>query len=462
MNNNQVDLTELLSSFVVNLKFSSLPNEVVYQTKMFVADYCAASIASFKVNNDLNNAMLSVAEEEGGKAQASVLFSDKKFPVSTAAWLNAAYSHGADMDDGNRKAAGHIGTSVISAVFAAAEEVNSSWSEVITAINAGYEVFNRIVSASMPDIYNKGFHSTGVGGAMACAAAVAKIYNLDKSAVYNAISLAAIQSAGLIIIDESGQGCKPINPAAAAKTGVLSAKLAKRGIESSKNPLQSKKGWFNAFGDNVNEAEITDGLGEKFTILESYLKLFPTCRHTHCAMEAAETLRKQIVEQEIGFDEIKQIKLIVYPAAIKSTGSIRFPSSAEQAKFSICYCIATMLNKGNFGFEDLDCNISATIKSLIEKIVYIEDPSLENRQKGIRGAGLQIELLDNTALSHTVLVPKGEGEKTLSIEDICQKMNNCAAKVTDTEKAVDLVTQIININPNNKFSYPMRDLRAVR
>ena len=32
------------------------------------------------------------------------------------AFLNALYAHGADLDDGNSKSAGHIGASVISAV----------------------------------------------------------------------------------------------------------------------------------------------------------------------------------------------------------------------------------------------------------------------------------------------------------------------------------------------------------
>ena len=101
--------------------------------------------------------------------------------------------------------------------------------------------FNRIAGAAQPGLYNRGFHSTGIAGAMACGAACAKLMGLDRCGVYNSVSLAAIQSSGLIIIDESGQRCKPINPANAARIGVLSALMAERGLLSSQNPLESQK-----------------------------------------------------------------------------------------------------------------------------------------------------------------------------------------------------------------------------
>lgn len=37
--------------------------------------------------------------------------------MTNAAFMNAVYAHGADMDDGNRKSAGHIGAHVISSVL---------------------------------------------------------------------------------------------------------------------------------------------------------------------------------------------------------------------------------------------------------------------------------------------------------------------------------------------------------
>ena len=90
--------------------------------------------------------------------------------MTNAAFMNAVYAHGADMDDGNRKSAGHIGAHVISSVFALGEKLGVTWKDIIVAINVGYEFFNRIAGAAQPGLYNRGFHSTGIAGAMACGA----------------------------------------------------------------------------------------------------------------------------------------------------------------------------------------------------------------------------------------------------------------------------------------------------
>ena len=90
------DLTQLLSSFAEKLQFEDLSQETVAQTRLFVADYFAACVAGYRVNDAFNRAMLAVAREEGGNRVASVLFDGEKTAASTAAWVNAAYAHGAD------------------------------------------------------------------------------------------------------------------------------------------------------------------------------------------------------------------------------------------------------------------------------------------------------------------------------------------------------------------------------
>ncbi len=267
------NLTQILSDFAAQLKFEDLPDKVIELTKMFIADYIAAAFAGYRVNSEVNSAVLSLIDEMGGAEQSSVIFSPKKYPISNAAFINALYSHGADMDDGNRKAAGHIGAHVLSSVFALSETLSVTWREVFTAIKVGYEMFNRLAGASQPSLYNKGFHSTSIAGSVACAAACGKLLDIGSDGIYNAISLGAVQSSGLIIIDESGQACKRINPANAARAGVISAQLAAKGVVGPRNPLESKKGWFNAFSNNIDEEILLDGLGKKFTICESYLKL---------------------------------------------------------------------------------------------------------------------------------------------------------------------------------------------
>lgn len=442
--------TEILSKFAAQLRFKDLPEQVVEQTKMFITDYIAAAFAGYKVNEEVNSAVLSLIDEMGGTEQSSVLFSKKKYPISNAAFINALYSHGADMDDGNRKAAGHIGAHVMSAVFALAETLSVLWEDVFVAINVGYEVFNRIAGASQPSLYNKGFHSTGIAGSVACAAACAKLLDLSSEGIYNAMSLGAFQSNGLIIIDESGQACKPINPANAARTGVISAQLAAKGVIGPRDPLESKKGWFNAFTDYVDEEVLFDGLGEKFTICESYLKLYPTCRHTHCVIEASVNIRNRMMNRRL-LNDITSIHVITYPSAIRSAGSIRHPLTPEEAKFSIHYALATALCYGTFSLRDLNCdNTSKEVREIIEKIRLIPDETMEDRKAGIRGAKIIVNFLDGMTEEETILIPKGEASKPLTWDEITSKLDACAeGLLVETKQLAD---SIRNLDTSKAFS----------
>lgn len=445
------DMTSRISRFVADLRFEDLDTATVEQVKLFIADYYAACFAGYRINTALNEAGMKRMTAMGGNPRADVLFSGVKMPETNAAFLNALYAHGADMDDGNRKAAGHIATHVMPAVFALADTMEVTWQEVFTAIVAGYDVFNRVVGAAQPSLYNKGFHGTGIGGGIACAAACAKLMGLDEEGIYNAISLAAIQSSGLIIIDESGQGCKPINPANGARIGLESAQLAALGVESSRNPLESKKGWFNAFSDGVDEAVLLDGLGKVFTINESYLKLYPSCRHTHCGIDAAVAIRRRMQEDGLGLDAVEAIDVTIYPSAIKSTGHTPYPTTVDEAKFSLHYCLAAALEKGEFGLAELEVSSCEKTAFLVPKIRVTPDPELENRAKGIRGAVVSVTAGGKT-YTETVLTPKGEGEQRLSWADLEIKFRQCAAGMADADQVAVLMDRIRTLNPQSPYS----------
>lgn len=447
------DYIETLSDFAEQLQYEQLPEKVVEQTKKYILDYYAASCAGYKVNKIFNKAVLEVIRGCGGNEQATVLFGNKKYPVQETAFVNAIYAHGADMDDGNKKAAGHIGAHVISAVFSVAEWKCANWKDVITAVNVGYEFFNRVASAAQPSLYQKGFHSTGIAGSIACAAACAKLLSLDKEKIYDAVSIAAVQSSGLIIIDESGQGCKPINPGNAARIGVFSALLAMYGIESPRNTLQSHKGWFHAYSDSQDPGMNLKNLGQDFTILESYLKLYPSCRHTHSCIDAALDMRSEIMNgQKLDIGYIQSIDIYIYPNAIKSAGKIRHPKSVDEAKFSIAYAVAVALCKGEFGLSDLYVKgTSSEISQLSDLITLHSDVSMEDRENGFRGCRMVICKVNGDCIEKLVNNPKGEGKYPLNWIDIEKKMISCSEGMLTEEEAMSIAKKCRYLDVDSKF-----------
>lgn len=440
--------SKLLSDFVFNLRYKDLPQEAIEQTKLYIADYYAACFAGKKVNGKFNKAVEEILFENSSKGVSSVLNSEKKLSSIDAAYLNAVYAHGADMDDGNRKAMGHVAAHVMSTAFSVGEEVHATGKELFTAINAGYEVYNRVAASVQPGLVYRGFHSTGTAGAIACGAVAAKLLKLDSDGIYNAMSLSSVQAGGLIIIAESGQCCKPINPANACRVGIMSAKLVEKGVESPRNPLESKKGWFHAMSDTVDVSMITENLGKTFTICESYLKPYPSCRHTHCGIDAAICLHDKIKGKEI-----KKIILNIYNNAIQIAGQIKIPVTPEDSKFSIHYSLATALLKGHFNLDDLDLkNVSDELISVINKIEFVADDSMENRDQGIRGSKVTVILENGESYSETVLIPKGDAANPFSWDDMKGKMESCMVGFIDSGEIPNVINKIKTLDFVSEFS----------
>ena len=452
-----IHYTEILSDFAFGLKYGDLPRGTVENTKKVILDWYSSAFAGMRVNRDFNAVVRSVWLG-GGERSASVLCGKEKLYSETdAAFMNAVYAHGADMDDGNRLSMGHIAASVISAVFAVAESdgrknaANYRGEEVIVAINTGYEIFNRIGAAAQPGLVKRGFHSTGTAGGMACAAAVAKLIGLDSDGIYRAISLAAVQSSGLIVIAESGQSVKPLNPANAARIGILSARMAEKGAVAPRFPLESEKGWFHAMTDCVNEGRITDGLGRRFTVDEGYLKPYPSCRHTHAPIECALRLRAVFMEnyRVIPIDEIDTVEIYPYENAVRIAGQIDLPRVDEDTKFSIKYAVAYALVNGSFGLDALTVDaVTEEASRIAERIRFVIDPDMEQGDKGIRGATVSVTMRDGGTVSETVLIPKGDAAAPFSREDAMAKLYACSDGIISREDADRLAKWVDEFEKN--------------
>lgn len=188
--------------------------------------------------------------------------------------------------------------------------------------------------------------------------------------------------------------------------------------------------------DSFDQSYIVDGLGKNYTINESYLKPYPSCRHTHCPIEAIENIRKRMLESNYSWEDIKSIRIKIYKNAIMVAGQVIHPENLEETKFSIHFTAACTMVKGEFGLNEMNDYQDSGINQLIEKIELREDDTLEDTKKGIRGACVEVLLNDGTRYSSTVLVPKGETINPMTLSDIEKKLND-AIYVSAIEDCVD-------------------------
>ena len=430
------------------VEICSLSERDIQQLQTLIIDFFAAAYAGYQQNHIFNRAVEKVVFSQGGAEESSVLFQAEKYPARLAAFMNSVYGHGAELDDGNKKAAGHAGVHLIPAVFALADKLGSSNEEVLLALATGYEAYIRISSAAQPGLVQRGFHSTGMAGTLACAAACARLYRLDAQGTEDAIALATTMTGGLLSYGDSRPAIKPLNPGKAAENGVFAAMLAAAGVQGPKEALEGPNGWFHAVTEHVDENCLQGG--DHLLLHDCYFKLYPSCRHTHCGIDAAIHLHDLVSPEEI-----RAVKVYIYPNAIKLAG-IRLPQDQDETKFSIPYTLACALLKGSYGVADMDPpDLSPQMLELIGKIQMIPDETMEDRAKGIRGARLVLVKTDGEQLSETVLVPKGDPENPLTRGDIVEKLRVCAGGQADEETLRKLVERIGEIRGKNRFVNPM-------
>ena len=426
---------------------AALSDRDVSQLHLLTIDFTAAAFAGCRQNRAFNRSVEKVVFEQGGAPESCVLFHDVRLPAGKAAFMNAVYGHGAELDDGNKKAAGHAGVHLIPAVFALAEKLGSTCDDVLLALAAGYEAYIRISSAAQPGLVKRGFHSTGMAGTLACAAACARLFHLDAQGIEDAIALSTTMTGGLLSYGDSRPAIKPLNPGKAAENGIFAAMLAKEGVQGPTEALEGPNGWFHAVTDDVDWDCLQ--AGDHLLLHDCYLKQYPSCRHTHCGIDAAIALHGQV---DAG--NVRAINVRIYPNAIKLAG-IPMPADQDETKFSIHYTLARALRNGSYGIADMAAlPIDAETAELMKKITLIPDESMEDRAKGIRGACVEVVTKDGAVLSECVSVPKGDPENPLTKDDVIQKLKTCASGDADPAVLTALPEAVERIKGAEKFVSP--------
>ena len=212
-------LTKSLGQFVADLSPNRLPEEAARIARMGFIDTIGTMIAGR--NEDSVRIMTETLAP--GDGPATLTFGDRHAPAPEAAWINGTAAHALDYDDVALR--GHPSTVLVPAILAEAEHLGSSGADMITAYVAGYETWAELFRRDTGLLHQKGWHPTGLYGAVGAAAACAKLRKLDAEKSAIAIALGASQSAGLM--SNFGTMTKPFHAGKAAHAGIMAARLAR-------------------------------------------------------------------------------------------------------------------------------------------------------------------------------------------------------------------------------------------
>ncbi|MCR4804852.1 MAG: MmgE/PrpD family protein [Clostridia bacterium] len=435
--------TKQLTDFLSDIRFEDLSAHTVDYAKLCVIDLMGAAIAG---SENAVGRIWSDYFAAGSGANGRIPMWRKGFhraDTESAAAYNAACSHLLDVDDVHNTSITHPGTITIPAALAIGEEMGASGRDVIAAIAAGYEAAARIGQAINPGAYWF-WHTTGVCGAYASAAAAGKLLGLSKEQMLQAFGSAGTQAAGLWEFLDDGSMSKSLHTANGTLCGIRSARLAKLGFTGASKILEGKKGFLKALNPEADEAAITRGLEKGVYELDNNsFKPYACCRHIHSANYA---ILQLIDEYGIKAGDVDRIVDKTYQVAI-NTASNEAPKTPYAYKFSIQYCLAAALLYGEVSGNVFtpEKTGSPEARALMDSIDVVLDPAI---QKGFEEDParwthtLEVSLKDGRVLKKTVDYPLGDSRNPFSWDIAESKFHGLADPVIG-RKAADRLAENI-------------------
>ena len=379
--------------------------------------------------------------EEAASPRASVLGADLRTSPQLAALANGTAAHALDYDDVHM-AMGHPSVALVPAVLAVSESLDVSGQDMLTAYIVGFEVaakIGRALSGKTNNHYVHGWHSTATVGVMGAAAACAWLLHLDEAQTANALGLAASHVSGLR--KNFGTMTKPYHPGNAARSGVVSARLAQAGFSADATILDSPLGYFDVLAEGPYEPEYLSELGQRFEILEPGIsvKKYPCCYGTHRAADAALDLA---LEEQFEPDQIDSVDVHISSAQLAPLIHDR-PVTGLQGKFSLQYVVSAALVDRALKLRTFtDPMVQRDpMQRLIPRVNKVVADSSGNNFD-FSEVTVTVRTTDGRTLSRSCATPKGDAARPLTDAEVDEKFLDCASTVMAPAAATKILSLV--------------------
>ena len=435
-----VALTLGLGKFIAGLHYRDIPAAAIPFIRTGFTDCIGVMIAGAgEAAPQLVRAMLAPAGDE-----ATLLFGAGRASAAEAAWINGTAAHALDFDDVAQR--GHPSAVLVPAILAEAEALGASGAAMMLAYAAGYETWAELVRREADAHHNKGWHPTGIFGAIGAAAACASLRRLDATAAAHAIALGASQSAGLM--SNFGTMTKPFHAGRSAHAGVVAARLAEKGFTAALDALEHPQGFLAAVspaGKVDRESAIEAGRVWKLARDGVAVKKYPLCYCTHRALDGMLDL---LQAERVDARTVSRVTVSTSPryATILRNHA---PQTGLEAKFSMEFAMASALIAGRAGPAELSDDFvrRPDVQALMQRVVVKPD---EREDPADPGRAIydevSIETKGDPGLRGVkVTKVRGGPELPLAHEELWAKFEGCVRAGTANVRARDLFDALMSL-----------------
>jgi len=433
-------VTDTLARFVTETDIASFSEKTRANAKMHILDTLGVALAGSKT--PVAKMAVDYCTQLGASSEASIWGTGAKTAVSTAAFANGLLAHALDYDDWDAMIhVGHPSSMLVGAALPLAERLGASGKELLRAYVLAMEVICRL-AAALPNLHDRGFHSTPVFGSLGAALACAGLLNIDAAKVKNALGIAASAAGG--IQRQQGSMVKPFHAGNAARNGAEAALLAQSGFTADAAIVEAPRGFCDTFfGAGACDYEkIGAALGRPY-FLESPgmgLKWHPCSAPQFLAADAALHLKRA---HRIDFADIAAMEVRIPPERYKRHYAAEVKTGLR-GKFAINYVVAVAFLDGKLEiktFTDEYVN-QPHVQDALGKVKVVVDETIP--EPG-RYCPVSVELKNGARPSHTAEIAKGDQRNPLSEQEVIEKFRanaGLAIAENQAQRVIDAVGRL--------------------
>jgi len=431
MHGKSLGLTRTIARFIVETKEGDIPSDIFDHAKVAFMDWIAVALAG--KDDPLVEKLIRHADLLGGNEQATILGHGIKKTISQAALINGAASHALDYDDTLMIYTGHPSVTIFPSLLALAEWKGESGADFLAAYVIGFKAGTTIGACAGMDHYMSGWHATSTIGHFLSAAVCSRLLGLSEEQTVCALGIAGTQACGLK--RSFGTMCKPFHAGRASEAGLMSALLAAEGFTGAEDILEGPDGFLEVLNGKVNEKAV-NSLGKTWGIEEIAQKYHASCHATHSPIEASVDI---VQKEKLNLKNVKAIKIHSSELALGAAGKVK-PETALEGKFSISYCVANALLRGNTGmsaFTDEKVG-DPEVKELMKKISVELD-----KEATPLGSRVEVETVAGEVYTQFTDIVKDIPDLEIKKLKIKAKFTDLCSPILGDEKTEKLMETII-------------------
>jgi 2-methylcitrate dehydratase PrpD len=422
-------ISQVIADFIVGFDLKSAPPAAVDRARVAFIDTIGVMLAGS--HEEVAHIAAEMVKAEASAPQATVVGTSMRATPQLAALANGVASHAMDYDFTFMRA--QAVAALIPAILPVAETTGATAADILAAFIVGAEVAGRIVRTDQDGPTFEGWHTTGMIGAVAAAAACARLLKLPVGVIPDVIGISASLGSG--VTANFGTMTKPLHCGNAARNGVMAALLGRSGFTANPAALEGRNGYFVSVGrGSTLSFEPFKDFGQRYDLVSGRhrFKPYPCGGLTHTAIEAALDLRDKVGAR---LSEIKNIHCFVARSAGQRAGT-QYPTTVEAAKFSVGYLVPYALVHGAPKIAAFTEKALADerLKALAKTVTASVDPDL-----GAGGddspARIKITLADGQVFEQRKDYGSGSNRHPMTAAQIEEKFFDCAAQAVNQETA---------------------------